>query len=96
MPVYVLRSNTVGQMEGILEDLFGVESPRDPMQAAIREVQEAIEQVRQGAHSVELSPQSPSIRRRQHEMVRDANLFSRSLGKEPRRRVRIYAEDVGE
>ncbi len=96
VPVYVLRSNTVGQMEGILEDLFGVESPRDPMQAALREVQEAIDQVRQGAHSVELSPQSPSIRRRQHEMVHDANLFSRSLGKEPRRRVRIYAEDMGE
>jgi hypothetical protein len=28
-------------------------------------------------------------------MIGEANLFSRSLGKEPRRRVRIYASEVG-
>lgn len=95
VPVYVLRSNTLGQMEGLLEDLFGVDAQRDPMAEALREAQAAIEQVMQGAHSVELSPQTAYVRRQQHELARRANLFSRSLGKEPRRRVRIYDSEVG-
>lgn len=94
VPVYVLRSNTITQMEGILEDLFGMNGQNDPVEQAMRETEAAIEQVREGAHSVELSPQAAHVRRKQHELVRDAHLFSRSLGKEPKRRVRIYASDV--
>jgi predicted RNA-binding protein Jag len=48
-----------------------------------------------GAHSVELAPQNAYVRRQQHERIRAANLFSRSLGKEPKRRVRVYASEVG-
>jgi len=95
IPVYVLRSNTIAQMEGLLEELFGVGDQADPMDAVMRETRDAIEQVMQGAHSVELEPQNAYVRRRQHEIIREANLFSRSLGKEPRRRVRIYASEVG-
>ncbi|HEY6042891.1 MAG TPA: R3H domain-containing nucleic acid-binding protein [Anaerolineae bacterium] len=91
VPVYVLRSNTIAQMEGILEDLFGVSSTTDPTADAIRETEEAIQRVLAGANSIELAPQSAPIRRQQHERVRQANLFSRSLGKEPKRRVRIYS-----
>ncbi len=94
VPVYVLRSNTLAQMEGVLEDLFGVDGKNDPTTDALRETQAAIDQVAQGAHSVELPPQTAYIRRQQHEMARRANLFSRSLGKEPRRRVRIYQTEV--
>jgi hypothetical protein len=94
VPVYVLRSNTLAQMEGVLEDLFGVDGKNDPMSDALRETQTAIDQVQQGAHSVELSPQTAYIRRQQHELARRANLYSRSLGKEPRRRVRIYQTEV--
>jgi hypothetical protein len=95
VPVYVLRSNTLAQMEGVLEDLFGVEGERDPMGDALHETELAIDQVLAGAHSVELSPQTAYVRRQQHEMIRKANLFSRSLGKEPKRRVRIYGSEVG-
>ncbi|MGE5139396.1 MAG: R3H domain-containing nucleic acid-binding protein [Rudaea sp.] len=95
VPVYVLRSNTIAQMEGILEDLFGIDGPADPMQEAIEETDEAIQRVLSGAHSVELRPQSAYIRRYQHERIRQANLFSRSLGKEPKRRVRVYATEAG-
>ncbi|MBI4789451.1 MAG: AAA family ATPase [Chloroflexi bacterium] len=95
VPVYVLRSNTIGQMEGILEDLFGVDGGQpDPVDVALREAQAGIAQVQQGANSIELSPQSAYVRRKQHELIRQANLFSRSLGKEPKRRVRIYTQDV--
>ncbi|MCI0477429.1 MAG: hypothetical protein L0Y55_14380, partial [Anaerolineales bacterium] len=93
VPVYVLRSNTLAQMEGVLEDLYGIEGANDPAQAALDEMQDAIEQIRNGAHSVELTPQGAYIRRQQHEAARKANLFSRSIGKEPKRRVRIYASE---
>ena len=95
IPVYVLRSNTIAQMEGLLEDLFGVDGSQDPLQEAIEEANQAIQRVMSGAHSVELSPQNAFIRRQQHERVRQANLFSRSLGKEPKRRVRVYASELG-
>ena len=95
VPVYVLRANTLAQMEGVLEDLFGVDGANDPTADAMRETQTAIEQVLHGAHSVELAPQTAYIRRQQHELAKQANLFSRSLGKEPKRRVRIYGSEVG-
>lgn len=95
IPVYVLRSNTIAQMEGILEDLFGVAAKDDPFAIAMTETDDAIQRVMSGAHSVELAPQSAFVRRFQHERIRQANLFSRSLGKEPKRRVRVYASEVG-
>jgi hypothetical protein len=95
IPVYVLRSNTIAQMEGILEDLFGVGPKDDPFALAMAETDDAIQRVLSGAHSVELAPQCAFIRRFQHERIRQANLFSRSLGKEPKRRVRVYASEVG-
>jgi len=48
VPIYVLRSNTVAQMEGALVDIFGLEARQDPFEQAIREAQEAIEQIRLG------------------------------------------------
>jgi stage III sporulation protein SpoIIIAA len=90
IPVYVLRSNTITQMEGCLADIFGVPADVDPLALAVDETQRAIAKVLSGARSVELSPQNSYIRRHQHEMARQADLSSRSRGKEPRRRVRIY------
>lgn len=91
--VYVLRSNTVAQMEGAFVDIFGIDMPRDPFEEAMAETRKAIEEIRRGASSVELLPREAHIRRQQHELARAANLMSRSKGKEPRRRVRIYANN---
>ena len=41
--------------------------------------------------SVQLSSQDAHIRKMQHQMAKEANLYSRSSGSEPRRRVTIYA-----
>ncbi|MBI3943904.1 MAG: AAA family ATPase [Chloroflexi bacterium] len=90
IPVYVLRSNTLAQMESCLADVFGLEYEPDPFSLAMLETQEAINQVLAESRPIELSPQNAYIRRQQHEMARAANLLSRSRGKEPRRRVRIY------
>ncbi len=91
IPVYVLRSNTINQMESILGDIFGVPVElEDPMEKAVTETQEAIRRVLSGSSSEELPPAGPEIRRMQHEMARSANLVSHSYGSEPRRRVRIF------
>jgi stage III sporulation protein SpoIIIAA len=93
VPVYVLRSNTMAQMESSLADVFELNPDEmDPFSSAMRETQEAIRKVLTGARSVELSPQTASIRRYQHELARQYNLISHSRGREPQRRVRIYRE----
>ena len=91
LSVYVLRSNTVTQMEHCLADILGLQPESDPLSVAVKEAQDAIEEVLGGQRSaVELSPQEAFVRRRQHEIARAANLLSYSKGKEPYRRVRIY------
>ena len=95
MPIYVLRSNTVHQMQAFLSDLFSLETTTldDPSMAdAMEETRESIQSVLNGAKSIDLSHASSYIRRLQHQMARQANLVSHSYGKEPRRRVRIYRQ----
>jgi stage III sporulation protein SpoIIIAA len=95
MPIYVLRSNTVNQMESFLSDLFSLETTNldDPNLAdAMEETRRSIQMVLNGARSIDLSPASSYIRRLQHQMARQANLVSHSYGKEPRRRVRIFRQ----
>ncbi len=92
-PVYVLRSNTVIQMESCLADIFSLNADEvDADSIAMRETQEAIHKVLSGTRSIELAPQSSNIRREQHQMARQANLISHSQGREPYRRVRIYRD----
>ena len=97
-PIYVLRANTVSQMENFLMDVFqkeGDEPPEDdPFGGAMREVREAITQVRGGTQYVDLTPQSPPVRRRQHEMARKARLDSHSYGDEPGRFVRVIRREL--
>ena len=90
-PVYVLRANTVNQLESCLGDIFGIPVEiEDPTERAIAEAQEAIRRVLGGSSSEELRPTTAEVRRLQHEMARAANLVSHSYGNEPRRRVRIF------
>jgi len=95
IPVYVLRSNTITQMERFLSGLFNLE-PTGPRvrneEESLEQTQGAINAVLNGERWVELSPASSYIRRLQHQMARQANLYSYSYGKEPNRRVRIYRE----
>jgi len=88
LPIYVLKSNTVVQMEASLTSIFSLEV--DPREAALLETEEAIGLVFRNIEPVELSPQNAYIRRLQHQMAERANLVSRSRGREPYRRVRLY------
>jgi stage III sporulation protein SpoIIIAA len=90
MPIYVLKSNTIPQMQSSLTSIFSLEI--DPREAAMRETEDAIDVVLSSSEPVELSPQNAYIRRLQHQMAERANLVSRSRGREPYRRVRLYPD----
>jgi len=95
MPIYVLRANTVAQLEQLLSDIYNLntEQPtRDGMENVRQETQQAIAAVLNGEHWVDLHPGTSLVRRAQHEMARNAELVSHSYGKEPRRHVRIFRE----
>jgi len=90
MPIYVLKTNTIPQMQSSLTSIFALEV--DPREAALRETEEAIGVVMQRSEPIELAPQNAYIRRLQHQMAERANLVSRSRGREPYRRVRLYPD----
>ncbi len=95
MPIYVLRSNTVNQMEQFLSDLFNLstlQASSGEMDYVRQQTQSAIQAVLNGEHWVDLPPGPSLVRRLQHEMARAAELTSHSYGKEPRRHVRIFRE----
>jgi stage III sporulation protein SpoIIIAA len=91
-PVYVLRANTVTQMESFLVQALKLDEPEedDPFEAGIADAERAIQLIQTGQASADLRPVSRAIRAYQHQMVRQANLVSHSYGKEPNRYVRIF------
>ena len=95
MPIFVLRANTVSQMEQFLSDLFNLSEVvpgAAELDAVKLQTQAAIAAVLNGERWVDLPPGPATERRLQHELARDAELVSHSYGKEPRRHVRIFRE----
>lgn len=103
IPVYVLRNNTITQMERQLATIFQLSLADDDylpnqhdagggtIEDAMLEAETAITQVMNGERSaVELSPRSSYIRRLQHQMADRYSLNSRSYGSEPNRGVKIF------
>lgn len=105
VPVYVLRNNTITQMERQLAHVFNLhdiehdESFPPPRRAddssvveeAMLEVEQAITQLMNGERSVvELAPRSSYIRKLQHQMADRYNLRSESRGEDTNRRVKIF------
>jgi stage III sporulation protein SpoIIIAA len=98
-PIYVLKNNTVEQMAEALAHIFelGQQAQANAMKAdhsrdALLEAEDAINRVLMGGgNQVELAPQGSQVRRLQHQLAERYNLISRSRGKEPNRRVRIFS-----
>ena len=96
IPVYVLRNNTVSQIEQSLLGMRGADAESDPTTAALREAEDAIASVSyEGKMAVELSPQNAYIRRLQHELASRHGVGSTSRGREPYRRVLVTAASGG-
>ncbi len=95
LPIYVLRSSTVSQMEQFLAELFNLTASQfssSDLEAVKEQTRQAIQAVLNGERWVDLPPGPALVRRIQHEMARQAELISHSYGKEPRRHVRIFRE----
>jgi stage III sporulation protein SpoIIIAA len=97
MPIYILRSNTVYQMEQAFIEIFNLQPKSslitDPEMGEVsQQTEAAIESILRGSKYVDLSPADPHIRKWQHEMAKQANLISQSFGKEPNRHVRYFKD----
>ena len=92
IPTYVVRSNTVSQIEQCLGSMLS-ERNGDPVTTALQEAEDAISQVISGDQARELSPQNSYIRRLQHMLAQRYNLDSRSFGRDPERRVCIIPSE---
>jgi hypothetical protein len=93
-PIFVLKSNTLLQMQQALLSLEG-NNRADPVLNAMNEAEEAIHTVIAQDRPIELTPQRAYIRRLQHELAQRFNLTSTSRGREPERRVRIMPGRTG-
>jgi stage III sporulation protein SpoIIIAA len=90
IPVHVIKSNSLKQIEAFLHTMFGETEIISEQRAALREVEDAIREVFSVQHPVELSPSNSYIRRMQHQLVEQSGLSSESKGREPFRRVVVY------
>jgi stage III sporulation protein SpoIIIAA len=90
IPLHILKSNTLAQMENFVRAHFGVIDVRAQDEEALREVEEAIDEALDQGHTVELPPRNNYLRRLQHQVIERYGLTSESKGEEPYRRVVIY------
>jgi tRNA A37 N6-isopentenylltransferase MiaA len=95
LPIYVLKGGTPVQIRQLLSSLYHIEQIEperrdDSFKSALDDANEAVQMIKKGEHTIELSPQSAYIRRFQHLVAERHGMFSQSTGKDPNRRVRIY------
>ena len=95
LPIFVIRSNSMAQMEQFLADTFGLATPQEKREKddeALAQVDIAVDLLQAGEPYVDLQPTVAPIRKRQHELAREYGLVSQSFGKDPNRYVRIYRD----
>ncbi len=95
MPIFVIKSNSVDQIEQFLADSFQPQQApvrRTLSEEAMRHAEQAILMVQAGEKFINLPPMPSPVRREQHELAKRAHLVSRSFGKDPNRYVRIYRD----
>ena len=89
-PIYVLRKNTLPQVQQFLKTLAREQDDGNLVDSALAEAQGAAQRVLDGARSVDLNPQRAYIRRLQHLLAERYHVASISGGRDPNRRVTLY------
>ena len=98
--VFYVKTNSMAQIQKVVKEALQVEETpngimgyHDRTDIALDEVDEAIDRIVHGGEkSVELKPQSPKIRKLQHELIEQHNLYSESIGEDEHRHLRIVVE----
>jgi stage III sporulation protein SpoIIIAA len=86
-PVFVLRKNTVVQIQQFLETFADRSQSENFYRNAKNDAEEAAHQLHSDETSVSLRPQNSIGRRLQHQIAEQNDLVSRSRGREPYRHV---------
>lgn len=89
-PIYVLRKNTLPQVQQFLRAVTKGLDDGGHVQTALQEAHEAAQRVLNGSKSAELVPQSAYVRRLQHLLADRYHLGSISSGRDPNRHVTYY------
>lgn len=93
IPVAVVKSNTIVQIENTLRGALDLGEPAEIAaadEAALREVEAGIDEALGVGEPVELPPRNTYLRRLQHQVVEQRGLASESKGEGHFRRVVIY------
>jgi stage III sporulation protein SpoIIIAA len=93
IPVAIVKSNTIVQIENSLRTALGLADPADldaADAAALQEVEAAIDEVLDLGEPVELPPRNTYLRRLQHQVVERYGLVSASKGEGSYRRLVVY------
>jgi stage III sporulation protein SpoIIIAA len=90
VPIHILKSNTLTQVKEALARVYGPQGQEHATSQAMSEALDAIRRVKSTLTPLEVAPQNAYVRRLQHQLVTEHDLVARSMGKEPRRRLRIY------
>ncbi len=92
LPLHCVKKNSTAQIRRQLNHIFS--QPRevgdDDIDAAVQETETAVQKVLAESVAVELSPQSPEIRKIQHHIVSRYHLIAESVGSDPVRRLVIH------
>lgn len=91
IPVYVLRKNSPPQIEQCLLTIAQSRMSGRPLDGAVEEAEQAARTITDGGQdTVDLAPQTSYIRRLQHQVAEQHAVTSRSSGRDPYRRVRLF------
>jgi stage III sporulation protein SpoIIIAA len=93
IPVAIVKSNTIVQIENTLRAALDLGEPAEieaADEAALKEVEAGIDEVLDAGEPVELPPRNTYLRRLQHQVVERHGLASESKGEGHYRRVVIY------
>ena len=98
--VFYVKTNSMAQIQKVMKEALQIEeTPNgimgyyDKTDIALDEVKEAIERITLGGEkTIELKPQGPKIRKLQHELIEQHNLFSESIGDGDQRHIRIVSK----
>jgi stage III sporulation protein SpoIIIAA len=93
-PVYVLRKNTLAQIQQFVQALTRKQSQDAQVEMehsdAIDEAERAASRLDDGEMQVKLSPQAAYVRHLQHKIANERGVYSSSEGREPKRHVVMY------
>ena len=93
-PVYVLRKNTLAQIQQFVQALMRKQSQDAQMKLehtdALDEAERAASRLGEGEMQVKLSPQAAYVRHLQHKVANERGVSSSSEGREPNRHVVMY------